>query len=67
MKTKTFKETYNVKLNYQKPDGYWVIGHEEVFQVEVRHGVKEKNNHDKAEAIALLKYPGAVIVCVTYC
>jgi Cu/Ag efflux protein CusF len=24
--SKKFKETYSVKLNYQKDDGYWVIG-----------------------------------------
>ena len=64
---KIFKESYVVKLNYQKPDGYWVVGHiEEVF-VDVEHGVNEKNNHAKAEKMALKKFENAKIVSVSYC
>ena len=63
----TFKEAYAVKLNYQKPDGYWVVGHIEDVFVEVEHGVDEKKNHTKAERLALKKFPKAKIVSVSYC
>lgn len=45
---KTFKEQYTVKLNYKKPDGYWIVGEAIDVFVEVEHGVNEKNNHEKA-------------------
>jgi len=64
---KTFKEIYKVKLNYQKHDGYWVVGHIEDVFVEVTHGKNEKNNHKKAEKLALEKFPNAKIVSVSYC
>ena len=64
---KTFQEAYAVKLNYQKPDGYWVFGHIEDVFVEVEHGKNEKNNHDKAEVLAMKKFPNAKIVSVSYC
>lgn len=63
----TFQEAYAVKMNYQKPDGYWVVGHVEDVFVEVEHGKNEKNNHSKAEALARKKFPNAKIVSVSYC
>ncbi len=62
----TFKEYYEVKLNYKKPDGYWVIGHIEIIPVEVKRGVNEKNNHCTAAEIALSKFPDAAVTRVTY-
>lgn len=63
----TFKEWYWVKLNYKKPDGYWVVGHVEEVFVEVEHGVNEKANHKKAKEIAEKRFPGCKIVTVIYC
>jgi hypothetical protein len=65
-KIATFGELYIVKLNYKKPDGYWVYGHEEDVVIEVQHGVNEKDNHDEAEAEARRRFPGCRVVCVTY-
>ena len=65
--SKYFMEQYDVKLNYQKDDGYWVIGHIENIFIKVKHGVNEKNNHDEAKRIALHKFPKSKIVSVTYC
>jgi hypothetical protein len=65
-KTKTFQELYIVKLNYQKPDGYWVVGHKEEVLVPVVHGVNEKANHGNAAALARKTFPGCVIVSVDY-
>lgn len=62
----TFKEHYTVKLNYQKPDGYWVIGHIVEISIDVAHGTKEKNNHKKAEEEALKQFPNAKITRVDY-
>lgn len=59
-------EQYIVKLNYQKPDGYWVVGHEEEVSVLVNHKMQEKNNHDAAEVLAKLKFPGCHIVSISY-
>jgi len=64
---KTFEEAYAVKLNYQKPDGYWVVGHIEDVLVEVKHGKNEKDNHAEAEKLAMEKFPKAEIVSVSYC
>lgn len=62
-----FHEQYEVNLDYLKPDGYWAMSHIETVFVPVKHGVNEKNNHDKAEQIARQKYPNCRINCVTYC
>jgi hypothetical protein len=62
-----FGEQYEVSIDYQKPDGYWVCSHKEVVILEVRHGVNEKNNHAAAEAIAKRRYPKCRINSVTYC
>lgn len=50
--TVTFNEEYEVKYDYQKPDGYWVFSNIETFSVPVMHGVNEKNNHNRARAKA---------------
>jgi hypothetical protein len=63
----TFKETYFVKLNYQKDDGYWVTGHIVEIDIDVIHGQNEKNNHDRAKKAALEQFPKARIVSVQYC
>jgi hypothetical protein len=44
MKTKTpernrFEELYQVSLDYQKADGYWVCSHKEDVLVSVEHGM----------------------------
>lgn len=64
---KTFGEQYEVSLDYQKADGYWVFSHIEHVRVQVTHGVNEKNNHEAAAAIAKKLYPKCRINCVTYC
>lgn len=66
MEKNTSMEQYFVKLNYQKPDGYWVFGKIIEISVEVVHGVNEKNNHDEAIRVAKLEYPGCEIVSVSY-
>jgi hypothetical protein len=66
MERKTFKESYQVKLNFKMPDGYWKIGHIIEVQVSVEHGVKEQQNHAEAERIAKARYPGCEIVSVIY-
>ena len=43
-----FEEEYLVKINYQKPDGYWKVGHIESVCVKVKHGVNERANHEEA-------------------
>jgi len=45
---KTFGETYTIKAEYQKDDGFWVT-FEKTQIVEVYHGINEKYNHKKAE------------------
>jgi hypothetical protein len=62
---KTFPETYRVKLNYQKPDGYWRVGHIERVTIQVPHGINEKNNFVEAEVMVKALYPGCHIVNVT--
>jgi hypothetical protein len=57
------EEAYLVKLDYRKPDGYWVCSHEEEFYPVVS---KPKCNHEKAEKLAKEKYPGCKIITVTY-
>lgn len=63
----TFGEQYEVSLDYQKTDGYWVCSHHEHVSVPVTNGVSEKNNHAAAAAIAKQKYPKCRINSVTYC
>jgi hypothetical protein len=63
----TFMEQYQVSIDYQKPDGYWVCSHKEYIFVPVEFGVNEKNNHDKAAAMVKKLYPGCRINSVTYC
>jgi hypothetical protein len=62
----TFGEQYEVSLDYQKPDGYWVCSHREHVSVPVYYGVNERNNHAEAEAIAKQRYPKCIINSVTY-
>ena len=65
-KSNTFGEQYEVSLDYQKPDGYWVCNHKEHVVVQAEHGVNEKNNHEAAEAIAFRRYNKCRINSVTY-
>lgn len=72
MKTKTperhrFEELYQVSLDYQKADGYWVCSHKEDVLVSVEHGMTEKDNHAVAASIAKTLYPRCRINGVTYC
>ena len=67
-----FREQYEVKFDYQKHDGYWVFGNIETFIVPTDHGHNEKNNHDKARAVAQWElekrgYRKLEITSVTYC
>jgi len=62
----TFGEAYEVSLDYQKPDGYWVCSHKELILVPVKHGVNEKCNHGKAAEMAEKLYPKCKINGVTY-
>lgn len=61
-----FFESYIVSLDYRKPDGYWVSSHKEDVSLEYSESTR-KNNHSKAEAIAMQRYPGCRINSVTYC
>ena len=62
-----FDEQYEVSLDYQKPDGYWVCSHLLHVWVPVKHGVNEKRNHHLAEQEALRQFPNAKINQVYYC
>lgn len=68
-KKQPYREEYIVKLVYQKPNGLWVHGHEETVMVEIKEGMHEKDNHEKAEQIIAEKYKHCKyrIVSVTYC
>ena len=55
-------ETYIVKLDYKKPDGFWVISHEET--VVVKGG---KSNHQKAAEIAKTRFPGCRVKRIDFC
>lgn len=59
-------ESYQVKLNYQKPNGFWLMGHIFEIMVPIKPGMKEKQNHGEAERIAKKRYPGCEIVSATY-
>jgi hypothetical protein len=63
----TFDELYDVSLDYQKADGYWVCSHKEYVCVPAVHGLNEKNNHDAAGVIARKLYAKCRINSVTYC
>ena len=60
------EEQHVVKLNYKKPDGYWVIGHKIEVSVSTDF-INEKNNHFAAERKAKKLFPGCKIVSVVYC
>lgn len=60
------KEQYLVKFNYKKPDGFWIIGHEEEVDIEYNRK-NEKCNHEKAREIIHRKYHGCSVVSVNYC
>ena len=66
MKSDTFREEYNVKINRKGQGGFLVIG--EIVEVEVTlyPGIREKCNHDKAADLARKMHPGCEIVSVTY-
>jgi len=63
----TFAEEYQIRYNYQKPDGFWVYGAITNVFVDVKHGVNERNNHDQAKKIFQKENPKAVIKMVSYC
>jgi hypothetical protein len=67
LKDQIFKESYEVSLDYKKPDGYWVCSHKEYVLVPVVHGMREKDNHDEAGEIARKLYSECRINSVTYC
>jgi hypothetical protein len=62
-----FMEEYIVNFDYLKPDGFWVCSHEEEVVVPVRHGVNEKNSHERAASRIKSAYPNCRINSVTYC
>jgi len=62
-----FDELYIVKIGYTNASGFWIQGHEEYVEVKVKHGVNEKNNHDKAEQLVKKKFPNCKVFSVTYC
>jgi len=57
-------EEYQVKFNYQKPDGFW--RHSCTETVLVEFGTIEKKNHHKAENVIMDKYPNCKIISVRY-
>lgn len=63
----TFGEEYWVIIDYQKPDGFWVISHKVEVRVPVKHRVNEKNNHGKARKMVEKVYPGCRVTNVIYC
>lgn len=62
----TFLEAYEVNVDYQKPDGYWVHSHRATIYVRVTHGVNEKQNHELAAEQARTQFHNARINSVTY-
>jgi len=66
-KSNTFLEQYEVHYHYKGGDGYWEYGCAEIVCVPVRHGIKEKCNHDIAQEIFKQKYPKRIIDDVIYC
>jgi hypothetical protein len=57
-----FKETYLVRYDlYHKDIGYWIRNAEELVNVVVKHGVNEKNNHEKAGDILKEKFSSSVV------
>lgn len=62
----TFNEEYIVKVNYQKDDGYWVIGEVVDVSVPVEHGVNEKNNHNRAANLVQSQFVNCEVVSVKY-
>lgn len=56
-------ETYMVKFNRKKEDGFWKYGETETVNI----NKEGKDNHKMAEDIIKKKYPGCLIVTVTYC
>ena len=54
-------EQYLVSLNYPKPDGKWVLDHSEYVDVYLKDDMERFFNHEKAEEIAKLRFPGCVV------
>lgn len=51
----TFLEAYTIKGTYQKEDGFYT-SFEETQVVRVKHGVNEKNNHQKAKELFIQEH-----------
>ena len=66
-KLKTFGEQYEVNIDYQNPDGYWVHSYDAHINVPVVHGVNEKGNHEAARELVMKLYPKCRVNKVTYC
>ena len=79
-KSSTFLEEYIVRYDRQKMDGYWENNQYMDISVPCQHGVREKNNHEKAEKeffrvcqvsnsflIRGVQYKQIRIVSTTYC
>lgn len=66
IKHSCFNEWYQVKIRYAAIDGFW-NQKELSIPIQVRHGVNEKNNHNKARSKAKELYPDCEIVSVKYC
>lgn len=63
IKNKTFKEQYQITLNY-KSNSKWIFSHKINVFVDVLNN--EKNNHDKAIKIARKMFPNCKITRVDY-
>jgi hypothetical protein len=65
-KTNTFKEVYEVSLDYQKDDGYWVCSQKYDIIIEIPNSERGKDNHKLAAQIVKEMHPNCKINSVTY-
>lgn len=59
-------EEYEVKFNYEKPDGSWEMGKVEKVAVRLKGDMKEGENQQKVEDTIKKMYPGCVVISITY-
>lgn len=65
MKQKIYHDEYLVKIDYPRPDGYWVCSHEAIIEVPVPWDAEDGGRHEEARQIARKKWPGCHIKKVT--
>ena len=61
-----YSEQYEVRYDYQKPDGFWVISSTVIIDVPHSQYETGKDKHDEAIRIFKKKHPNARVTGVTY-